>query len=83
MLKSIVCTYPDFRMLPKGLKQLLVASENLFFSETPAAVKKSKPEGRGKPVARRGQAPSGPLFSRRREEPHAASRAFQWNYWAE
>jgi hypothetical protein len=33
MLKSIVCTYPDFRMLPKGLKQLLVASENLFFNE--------------------------------------------------
>jgi hypothetical protein len=33
MLKSIVCTYPDFRALPKGLKQMLVASENLFFSE--------------------------------------------------
>jgi len=33
MLKSIVCTYPDFRMLPKGLKQMLVASENLFFNE--------------------------------------------------
>jgi len=33
MLKTIVCTYPDFRTLPKGLKQLLVASENLFFSE--------------------------------------------------
>jgi hypothetical protein len=33
MLKSIVCTYPDFRTLPKGLKQMLVVSENLFFSE--------------------------------------------------
>jgi hypothetical protein len=33
MLKSIVCTYPDFRTLPKGLKQMLVASENLFFNE--------------------------------------------------
>lgn len=33
MLKSIVCTYPDFRGLPKGLKQMLVASENLFFDE--------------------------------------------------
>ncbi|MGH8023653.1 MAG: hypothetical protein ACRED1_08735 [Limisphaerales bacterium] len=33
MLKSIVCTYPDFRMLPKGLKQMLVASEDLFFDE--------------------------------------------------
>jgi hypothetical protein len=34
MLKSIVCTYPDFRTLPKGLKQMLVVSENLFFEET-------------------------------------------------
>ena len=33
MLKSIVCTYPDFRTLPKGLKQMLVISENLFFEE--------------------------------------------------
>jgi hypothetical protein len=33
MNKSIVCTYPDFRSLPKGLKQLLVISENLFFEE--------------------------------------------------
>ena len=37
MLKSIVCTYPDFRTLPKGLKQMLVASENLFFNEVSAA----------------------------------------------
>ncbi|MGH7941570.1 MAG: hypothetical protein ACREE6_14400 [Limisphaerales bacterium] len=37
MLKSIVCTYPDFRMLPKGLKQMLVASESLFFNEVSAA----------------------------------------------
>jgi hypothetical protein len=33
MLKSIVCTYPDFRTLPKGVKQMLVISENLFFEE--------------------------------------------------
>jgi hypothetical protein len=37
MLKSIVCTYPDFRMLPKGLKQMLLASENLFFNEVSGA----------------------------------------------
>src|SRR5579863_5605264 len=37
MLKSIVCTYPDFRMLPKGLKQMLLASENLFFNEVSSA----------------------------------------------
>lgn len=32
-MKSIVCTYPDFRELPKGLKQMLVLSETLFFDE--------------------------------------------------
>lgn len=37
MLKSIVCTYPGFRTLPKGLKQMLVASENIFFSEVSGA----------------------------------------------
>jgi hypothetical protein len=26
-------TYPDFRLLPKGLKQLLLASENFFFNQ--------------------------------------------------
>jgi hypothetical protein len=36
MLKSIVCTYPDFRTLPKGLKQMLVVSENIFFNEAQA-----------------------------------------------
>lgn len=37
MNKSIVCTYPDFRELPKGLKQLLVVSETLFFEELHSA----------------------------------------------
>ena len=37
MLKSIVCTYPDFRALPKGLKQMLLASEDLFFNEVQTA----------------------------------------------
>lgn len=37
MMKSIVCTYPDFRELPKGLKQMLVASETLFFDEAHGA----------------------------------------------
>jgi len=35
-MKSIVFTYPDFRELPKGLKQMLVVSENLFFEEIQA-----------------------------------------------
>ncbi len=35
-MKSIALTYPDFQSLPKGLKRLLVASEELFFGQ-PAA----------------------------------------------
>jgi hypothetical protein len=46
MLKSIICTYPDFRTLPKGLKQMLVISENLFFSETQASC--AQADNRGK-----------------------------------
>ena len=33
MTKSIVCTYPDFRALPRGVKQMLVASEDWYFGE--------------------------------------------------
>lgn len=33
IMKSIVTTYPGFQALPKGLKQMLVASESLFFDE--------------------------------------------------
>lgn len=32
-MKSIVVTYPYFQSLPKGIKMMLVASENFFFSE--------------------------------------------------
>jgi hypothetical protein len=32
-MKSIVVTYPDFQKLPKGLKQMLVASESFFFDQ--------------------------------------------------
>jgi hypothetical protein len=37
MMKSIICTYPDFRELPKGLKRMLVISETLFFEELQSA----------------------------------------------
>ena len=36
-MKSIMVTYPDFQRLPKGLKQLLVASESFFFDEMKTA----------------------------------------------
>ena len=32
-MKSIMMTYPNFQGLPKGLKQLLLASESFFFDE--------------------------------------------------
>ena len=32
-MKSIVTTYPDFQMLPKGVKRMLVASESFFFQD--------------------------------------------------
>jgi hypothetical protein len=32
-MKSIVTTYPGFQALPRGIKQLLVTSESLFFDE--------------------------------------------------
>jgi len=38
-MKSIMVTYPDFQKLPKGLKQMLVASESFFFEETKTAPK--------------------------------------------
>jgi len=79
MFKSIVCTYPDFRALPKGLKQLLLASENLFFGKvkTPAAKADNGETGKKHPLP--------PLkkiyFTRRRESPPGQSRAFKWGFW--
>jgi hypothetical protein len=42
-MRSIVFTYPGFRSLPKGLKQLLVTSENHFFVEAKWAFAKPGP----------------------------------------
>jgi len=42
-MKSILVTYPNFRTLPKGLKQLLLASESFFFNETKTAADKQGP----------------------------------------
>jgi hypothetical protein len=46
-MKSIICTYPDFRSLPKGLKRMLVVSENLFFEETQTAWLKTEDHSAG------------------------------------
>ena len=33
-LHSITATYPGFQALPKGVKQMLLVSESVFFEET-------------------------------------------------
>jgi hypothetical protein len=78
MLKSIVCTYPDFRELPKGLKQMLLASENLFFSDARTTPRKNSAAAKRplwQPLHAR-------FFSNRRETPAAPARAFRWDYWS-
>jgi hypothetical protein len=45
-MKSIMITYPDFRELPKGIRQMLVVSETFFFEEampTPGMAMAHKP----------------------------------------
>ena len=37
MMKSIMATYPDFKGLPRGVKQMLLTSENFFFDEVKIA----------------------------------------------
>jgi hypothetical protein len=32
-MKSIITTYPDFQMLPRGVKAMLLISESQFFLE--------------------------------------------------
>jgi hypothetical protein len=36
-MKSIMSTYPGFQDLPRGVKQLLVTSESLYFDEARTA----------------------------------------------
>ncbi len=38
-LSSITATYPGFQSLPKGVKQMLLVSESVFFDEARAALK--------------------------------------------
>lgn len=46
-MRTIILTYPGYPSLPRGIKQLLVASENFYFDEigTPAAgVNRNRPK---------------------------------------
>jgi hypothetical protein len=51
-MKSIMMTYPNFQALPKGLKQMLLASESFFFDEAA-----------GTPDAERDRKQTMPVFS--------------------
>jgi hypothetical protein len=50
-MKSIMMTYPDFIRLPRGIKQMLVASESLFFAEVGARTKRPAREALTIPVS--------------------------------
>jgi hypothetical protein len=40
-MKTIILTYPGFQALPKGVRQLLVATESFYYGETSVAAQKS------------------------------------------
>jgi hypothetical protein len=45
---TIILTYPGYQSLPRGIKQMLVASENFYFDEIGATephVNSDQPEG--------------------------------------
>ena len=46
-MRTIILTYPGYQALPRGIKQMLVASENFYFDEfgtTVAHVNNDQPE---------------------------------------
>ena len=48
-MRTIVLTYPGYQSLPKGIKQLLVATENFYFDESGSAAGNRKAKD-AKPV---------------------------------
>jgi hypothetical protein len=42
ILNSITATYPGFQSLPRGVKQMLLVSESVFFDEARTALKASQ-----------------------------------------
>jgi hypothetical protein len=39
-MRTIILTYPGYQSLPRGIKQMLVASENFYFDEAVAPAAK-------------------------------------------
>jgi hypothetical protein len=47
-MRTIILTYPGFQSLPRGLKQLLLATEEFYFAEVHSTVAKAnavRPKG--------------------------------------
>jgi hypothetical protein len=42
-MRTIILTYPGFQSLPRGVKQLLLATENFYFEEPRSAA--ARPDG--------------------------------------
>jgi hypothetical protein len=53
-MNSITATYPGFQALPKGIKQMLLISENQFFEEArlPLDLPGARPRTRAAPPVR-------------------------------
>lgn len=43
-MRTIILTYPGYQSLPRGIKQMLVASETFYFEESSSAATHRRPE---------------------------------------
>lgn len=43
-MRTIILTYPGFQSLPRGIKQMLLASENFYFDESSSGAANRKPK---------------------------------------
>jgi len=43
-MRTIILTYPGYRSLPRGIKQMLVASENFYFDESKSSTARRQPK---------------------------------------
>jgi hypothetical protein len=51
-MRTIILTYPGYQSLPRGIKQMLVASENFYFDEIgPAAANVNRDQPKDAKIA--------------------------------
>jgi hypothetical protein len=43
-MRTIILTYPGYQSLPRGIKQMLLASESFYFDESRSAAANCKPK---------------------------------------